>query len=113
MITNIHNLPTVFVKAVENDSYSKGDADYSQSEVKNPVRVTHLFNRHKDKIDIDVSDMLYILDGRGMHEIYKMAGMENRLKEERITTTVLNRKISGQIDDYDQDATLYDYKRTS
>lgn len=111
--TNKHNLPKPFLRAAQQDEYDPGDSDYTQSESNNPPQMTLLVKRHKDEIVVDVSNMLYILDGKGLHYILDKYDEKNVLKEERFYGRVADRKISGQVDYLDSEGLLADYKRTS
>ena len=111
-ITNLYNLPETFVNAVRNDPYSKGDADYSVTELIAPVRQVLLKHRHWDEIEEDVSERMWSLLGQALHHILDRAGNDNALREERIAMTVLGRKISGAADLY-ADRKISDYKVTS
>ena len=108
-ITNIGNLPAPLVAAVMNDDYSRGDADWSVSDLINPVQLTTLKKRYWSEITEDASDRIWSLAGRAVHKILEMAKEKHTLQEERLFATVLGRKISGSFDRYD-DGVLQDWK---
>ena len=45
-LTNNHNLPEAIVAAIMNDSYTKGDADISVTELLTPPQLRHLKLKH-------------------------------------------------------------------
>lgn len=95
-ITNKLNLPSSLVKAVENDDYKPGDADYSVSMLLNPPLINHLYVQHKTELTEDVSDRLYALMGQAMHAIIERA--DDQLTEKRLYMEIEGTKISGQPD---------------
>jgi len=71
--TNIHGYPEAIVKAMENDDYSKGKADYSVSSLNTPPRILHLMSRHAKELKLDVSDNMFALFGTAIHYILEKA----------------------------------------
>lgn len=65
--TNNANLPQSIVNAVTNDTYSKGKADYSASQLGNPPQQQRLFSLNASKITVDVADEIWKLLGTGVH----------------------------------------------
>lgn len=115
-ITNNAGLPEPIIRALENDSYSKGDADYSCSELVNPPRITLLRQRHKAEITEDAADLIWSLLGKLGHKLAEQAGAENALLEERLFLAVGDRRVSGQSDVAQwvyEDGKITDYKFTS
>jgi hypothetical protein len=98
--TNKHNLPQVIVDALLQDTYSKGDADASVTELLTPPQMRKLIIKHDDEIVVDVSDMLAALQGRAMHYIMELAatGKYNMLTEKSIYSMYNGWKIKGQFD---------------
>jgi len=110
-ITNKYNLPKALVKAVENDTYSKGESDYSTTQLSNPSRQVALIKRHWDDIEVDVSDMIYALLGKIGHAILEHSGMSDFI-EKRFFHTFGDTIISGQVDVI-EGSVLSDWKFTS
>jgi len=73
--TNDLQLPEAIVRAVTNDPYDKGDADFSVTGLIGPVRQKILLQRHDDKLVEDVSDRLWSLYGQIGHQILERADM--------------------------------------
>lgn len=120
IITNKHNLPEIFVRAVKNDKYSRGGADYSATDLIRPVRITHLTRRHDAEIEVDVSDLFFALLGKAVHSILEDTQAVNALQEERLHLNILGRSLSGQADLYEgihfadiEGGRLTDHKSTS
>ena len=116
-ITNERNLPYALVKAVENDSYSMGDADKSVTGLLQPPRQAALRELHADEVTEDASDRVYALLGQLAHLLLERAGEQDRnsLTEERLYADVGGWRISGQTDTItltpDQEGfTISDYK---
>jgi len=105
-ITNERNLPEALVKAVENDSYSMGDADKSVTGLLQPARQAALRELHADEVTEDASDRVYALYGQIVHKILEQAGEQSRnaINEERLFADVQGFSgepawtISGQTD---------------
>lgn len=115
-VTNNFNLPETIVNAVRNDDYSKGDADYSCTELINSVRITLLRQRHENDIVEDTTERIWSLVGRIGHGIAEKAGADNALVEERLFAEVGGKKISGAMDLASwvyADGKITDYKFTS
>lgn len=115
MLTNKYNLPEAIVAAVSNDDYSRGEADFSVTELVAEPRYIQLRRRHGHEIVEDVADMGHILMGKIAHGILEKANLLNALHEERLFTTVDGTTISGALDHYayTPDETLMDLKVTS
>jgi hypothetical protein len=114
-ITNEHGLPDTIVQAIRNDSYSRGDSDYSATDLINPTRITLLSRRHDDDIVEDAADRVWSLYGTMMHHLLEAAGHDNAIQEERLFWSYggeNGRIISGAPDLYHA-ATVTDYKVTS
>ena len=99
-ITNNKGFPLALVKAVENDSYSKGRADRSVTGLLAPPRQAALKDTHEDDLTEDVADRTYALYGQLIHLLLERAGEQDRnaLTEERMFTEVEGWTISGQTD---------------
>jgi hypothetical protein len=125
---NRFRLPAPLYNALTWDTYSKGDADISVTEMLKSPRQRLLQKRHDAEIVVDASENLWSLMGRGVHYILEMAaksiekreGVFDGLTEERFTVTVDGPikpwKVSGQIDLLYRDGetlVLTDYKVSS
>lgn len=113
--TNVHNYPAPFVRAVTADTYDKGEADYTVTELNAAPRQSILIKRHDTELIEDVSERLWVLGGTVAHEILARSGQEEReLFEKRLYTTVGGRKIGGRPDSLCLvSGLLTDYKWTS
>lgn len=113
-ITNIHGLPEALVRAVEQDPYDNGGADISVTKlIDAPQRVT-LRRAHEDEITVDVSEMLWALEGQAIHAILERAAIPGALVEHRFFASYDGWTISGQADWlHPQAKVLIDYKHTS
>ncbi len=110
-LTNRLNLPAILVKAVQNDSYSMGSADYSTTGLLKPPRIAQLSRMHGKDLTEDVSDRIWSLFGQVTHSIIERAASDE-LVEKRLFMEVSGKTVSGQIDLYQGD-TIWDWKTTS
>lgn len=109
-ITNNSNLPESIVKAVTNDTYDRGECDYSVTELLKPPRQRALQKRHAGEIVEDAMDMIYRLYGQIAHGVLDRAN-EIDLSEKRFFATFSNKILSGQIDTLSlKDGILSDFK---
>lgn len=113
-ITNKTGLSKALYDAIVkvDKKYSKGDADFSTTELIGSPRIRILMQRHKEEITEDASDLLWRFMGHVVHEV--LANMDNThvLVEERFFVTVDGKVISGCPDLYDG-SKITDYKFTS
>lgn len=116
IITNNHGAPATLVALARKNYYSKGDADYSVTELLSPPRVRRLQQRHDAVLTKDVSDMLWSLLGSALHVVAERASAEDHLTEERIVAEIDGVKVSGGIDLQEMTpdgVVITDYKFTS
>ena len=114
IITNKLNLPESFVNMAKQD-YIFADNEYRVTSLLKGIRETILERRHKDEIEQDVSDMIWLLFGTAVHSIiehHKEGDYE--FKEERIKVCIGDYILSGQFDLYNAETkTITDYKTCS
>lgn len=112
-ITNHSGLPEAVVKAVMNDSYSKGDCDYSITTLLQPPRKVALERQHANEIEEDAADRIWSLVGQSVHTILERAN-STAITERRLYCEIDGVKISGQMDHFVfSERHLSDYKVTS
>ena len=109
-ITNNTGLPEPIVKACELEENVDG------------LRVTALLNgacetilkaRHWDEIEVDASDMIWLIFGTAVHKVLEMTSEEDdEFREERLSMKISNTILTGKSDLY-KDKVLTDYKTTS
>lgn len=114
MITNHFDLPEALVRAIANDPYTKGDSDYSITQLINPPRIEALKEIHKDELEEDASNRIWSFLGQVSHVIAERSARPNiDIVEKRYFAEIEGKKISGQIDLYETDTqTLFDFKVT-
>lgn len=97
-LTNKHNLPEVLVSAIENDPYTKGDADISVTQLIDSSQVRFLRQKHPDR-EADVSDMVWAFFGQSVHAMLeRIPESEGMLREQRVSTKIDDKVLSGAID---------------
>lgn len=111
IITNNYNLPENLVKAVTYDSHQK--ANYSVTELLDPVRITLLRKRHDAEIKDDASNLIWRLFGSAIHVILERGQQAHQLTEEYLIAEILGQKVSGIPDLYEEPGIITDYKITS
>ncbi len=112
IFTNKYNLPESVVAVLSKDGYKAGDDNFSATSLLKSPQQLQLYRRHADKLTEDVSDRVWSLLGQAAHSVLEQHGEDTSLVEERLYTTVLDRKLSGQVDHYHL-GTVTDYKVTS
>ncbi len=112
--TNKTNLNKAFYLALSKDPYKKV-GHYTASELPTPPQIWALRQRYRDKIKVDVSDLIYALVGNNTHYILERCGVKNALTEERFSAVVGLWEVTGKIDFYYDLAqgVLEDYKITT
>jgi len=112
-LTNRNNYPDALYQAVKNDSYDKGECDFSVTELLKPSRQWALQKIHQDELIEDIEDRLWSLYGQIAHLILERANKRD-FAEERLFVEVDGSVISGQIDTLSlDDGTLSDWKFTT
>lgn len=104
-LTNRANLPAPIVEAIRNDSYSKGEADFSVTELLRPPRIGALALRHEHELEEDASERIWALLGQVMHGVLERAGVPER----RFAMSILGATVSGKPDRF-KDGVLQDWK---
>ncbi len=110
-ITNQHGAPEQFVRAIQNDGYSKGEADFSATGLLRPPQISRLESIHEDRLSNDVADRLFALLGTGVHAVLEGHAPEGALVEKRWFAEMDGYVVSGAIDLY-HDGHVTDYKVT-
>jgi len=115
-ITNKFNVPETLVALASRDYYTKGQSDYSVTEIISPPRIQRLRRKHFEEIEQDVSDMLWMLLGTALHVVAERSEVDGHTNEERLSVDINDIVLSGAIDLQKNDAdgiTITDYKFTS
>lgn len=115
-ITNKHGVPETLVTLASTEYYSKGDAQYSVTELMSPPQVRRLRDKHESVIEQDVSDMLWQLLGSALHVVLERGQTPNHITEERLFRDVDGVTVSGAIDlqqETEEGIIITDYKFTS
>jgi len=115
-ITNNFGLPQPFVDLATKSAYSKGEADYSVTEIISPPRIQRLRVKHWEDMTQDVSDMTWSLMGTMAHNLLEKKTGANLQAEERLYVEVDGVVLSGAMDlqeEVDGTIKITDYKFTS
>lgn len=114
-VTNKHNLPDALVRALEADTYSRGRAHASVTQLIDAPRIRMLRQINAKHIVTDVSDDLWAMVGKALHHVAQLGAGEHEIVEERLFANVNGWEISGAIDHQTTGRyiTLTDYKFTS
>lgn len=115
-VTNKFGVPETLVTLATREYYSKGESQYSVTELMSPPRVRRLREQYNSAIETDVTDLMWQLLGSALHVVMERGQTEGHITEERLYTTIDDVTISGQID-LQQEAgggvVITDYKFTS
>jgi len=96
-ISNRNNYPDALVKAIENDPYSRGQSDYSVTQLLKPPRMVALENIHRNEMEDDVEDRIWSLYGQIAHLILERANQDD-LVEKRFFGEFSGKIVSAQVD---------------
>ena len=107
----ILSFPSPFARALSTDKYSKGNSQFSVTQLLSPPQRTFLKLRHHE-INSPYGGMMALL-GTAIHNILEQNVRPElgERAEERLFTEFIGVKVSGQIDFY-ENATIMDYKVT-
>ena len=113
-ITNKQGLPESFVQMAKSD-FTADAKTYRVTSLLKGVRETILEKRYADKIEQDVSDMIWMLFGTATHSVLEQSQeTSSQIKEARLSEEINGRIISGKFDLYDEETeTITDYKTCS
>lgn len=115
-ITNKFGLPEPFVALATKSSYSKGNADYSVTEIISPPRIQRLRSVHFQELEQDISDMTWSLMGTMAHNLLEKKTGNGLQAEERLYVEIDGVVLSGAMDlqeEVDGTIKITDYKFTS
>lgn len=115
MLTNKLRLPEPIVQAISNDTYSKGSADFSVTELLTPPQLVRLRKEHAAEIVEDASDRIWSLLGQAVHSIIERSGVgAGTLSEVTLNTEFEGTTIKGTFDHLTiASAELCDFKVTT
>lgn len=115
-ITNKHGVPETLVSLASREYYTKGAAQYSVTELLSPPRIRRLREQFHERVEQDVTDMLWSMLGSALHVVMERGQTEGHITEERLFKEMDGVTISGQIDlqhERDGGVVITDYKFTS
>lgn len=124
MITNKHNLPSVFENFLKKNEYSRGESDISVTSLIDSPQVFRLKESNKDKIETDVADQIFSLLGTAVHSVLEASASDDCIVEERVFHEIKHPSgksitMSGAVDlrercpDCDDGWIVSDYKTCS
>ena len=113
-ITNVLGLPEPLVDMATSD-YVYAPNEYRVTSLLKGIREAVLEQRHRDEIEQDVSDMVWLLFGTAVHGVVEQAKESpDQIKENRVKVEIGGRVLSGQFDLYDdRKKKVTDYKTCS
>jgi ABC-type transporter Mla MlaB component len=99
-LTNRLRLPEPIVRAISNDSYTKGDADFSVTELLSPPQLVRLRREHAAEIVEDAADRIWSLLGQSVHTIIERAseGLADVLTETTLVMDFEGTRLKGTFD---------------
>ncbi len=109
-ISNPRHYPKFLVDVVkqENANYSKGDADYSVTELIGSPLPRILAKRHEHELTVDIDKQLFMFFGSMAHAVMERAKMDYvKFMEKRMFVKIGDKTVSGQLDVvYEEDGKL-------
>jgi hypothetical protein len=115
-LTNKLRLPEVIVRAARNDSYTKGEADISVTELLSPPQLRKLRHDNYADLEEDVCDRVASLRGQAFHAIIERAARDDptALTEVTVYSKYLGWTVKGQVDHVlITEGKLLDFKETT
>lgn len=97
-ITNNQNLPAPLVALLSRNYYSKGDSQYSVTELMSPPKIRRLREQYDAEMEVDVTKLIASQLGTFMHGKLEAKEVVGYTNEERIFTEIDGVVISGAID---------------
>lgn len=117
IIENKFRLPDTLVNLAERDPYSKGGADYSVTQLIDAPKISYLQEKHDHEIRVDITQNMWSLVGRALHNVCEGGAEDHHIIEERMFMLIDGVTISGAVDVQevldDKWVNVYDYKFTS
>jgi len=111
IITNKHNLPAGFVKAVSTEKHN-APGSLSATTLIQGVKQILLTDRYWDLLEDDVSDRIWAIFGSAVHLVLESEG-EDTFPEQEMSYQVADIKVTGKIDNYDMKHGLIDDYKTA
>jgi len=114
IVTNKYNLPQALFNLVSEEYEVKAN-EYRVTSLLKGFKEIMITRHFKDKITVDVSDMIWLLFGKAVHYMLEQQELKpSELKEKRLYMPFGDYTLSGQFDLYDTaDKKLTDYKTAS
>jgi hypothetical protein len=112
-LTNKLGLPASIVRAVSSNNYKRTPGVFGVTTLLSPAYMRELERVHAEELEEDASDRIWSMIGQIGHGIAERANQDGALAEHRMTVEFGGVKISGQIDLFDNDQTLTDFKFTT
>lgn len=112
------DFPRPLASLLKFSDYTRGESEYSVTDLLKPVQAVQLLRRHQGEIVRDPRENIYQVLGSAVHDLLEKIGVSNpdefELIEERLFTTIDDVTISGQIDLHTtyEDGMLTDWKHT-
>ncbi len=97
-IRNDYNLPQELVNLVESNAYDRGESQASATDLLKPSRMFALEQRHKNDLEIDVSEALRGEYGTAWHEKIERYVSSDSIVEKRLYAVIGDWVLSGKPD---------------
>jgi len=97
-LTNKHQLPPQIEAYAKRRAYSKGEANFSATELLRSPYERVMTNKFEEHLEEDLMDRVWSLFGSAVHEMLDRKAGKDVLPEERLFHTYAGKVVSGQID---------------
>lgn len=108
---DLASFPSPFIRAIKDDAYTKGESQFSVTQLLSPPQRTWLAT--KMQREESPYGQFHSLLGKAMHYILETYADANNgeLSEQRMHAEIMGIKVSGQLD-FHENKTIFDYKLT-
>jgi len=97
-LTNRYNLPQTFMNVLNRNSYTKGKAHLSATELISSPRIVQLRKTQWENLEEDVSDKIWAIFGTAIHSVLELGKDDNHIIEQRLHANIDGWDISGAVD---------------
>jgi hypothetical protein len=111
-VTNKHNLPQAMENFAKKMQRKPVEGRIGITRLIGPPLIPHYLLKEWDNLSVDVSELIWAINGTAVHKVLEGAGDDNSFIEEKLTAERGGVTISG-IADLWKDRTIEDYKNTS
>ena len=99
-LTNKLGLPDLVRRVIEADPYTKGDSDFSVTELLNPAPQAYLQRHFSHEVTEDIADRLYSLYGQMTHYVLELGAQGSDIAEKRFFAPISIPELRKEVHDF-------------